>query len=247
MSPNIPKASAADALYRPKRFWTEVAVAPADAGFAVKLDARTARTPGGKPLVLPTEALAQLVAGEWRGVEEYLEVGHMPATRLAFTTLDAVAQTREAVAAETARYAGSDLLCYFADEPQVLLERQARSWGPLLDWAESELGLKFVRASGIMHQAQPIETLELAEALALRMDDFQLSALSWATALFGSAVLALALQRGRLDGDQAFDLSRLDETFQAEQWGVDEEAALREAKLREEARLLERWFVALKA
>jgi chaperone required for assembly of F1-ATPase len=247
MSQNIPKASAADALYRPKRFWTAVSVAPLEAGFVVTLDARNARTPGGKPLVLPTDALARLVAAEWESVDEYLEVGHMPGTRLAFTTLDRVAETREAVAAETARYAGSDLLCYFADEPAALLERQARAWGPVLDWAESELGLKFVRTSGIIHQAQPRETLELAEALASRLDDFQLSALSWGAALFGSAVLALALQRGRLSADEAFDLSRLDETFQAEQWGVDEEAVEREAKLREEARLLERWFRALKA
>jgi chaperone required for assembly of F1-ATPase len=244
---SVPKASAADSLYRPKRFWTVVAVQPVESGFKVTLDGRSGKTPAGRTLTLPTRALADLVAAEWDGVREYVEVGDMPATRLAFTTLDRIGETRDAVAEETARYAGSDLLCYFADDPAALLERQARNWGPLLDWAEETLQLRFVRTSGVIHQAQPAETLARAQALAAELNDFELAAVSWATPLFGSFVLALAMQRGRLSAEEAFQLSRLDETFQAEQWGVDEEAAEREARLRGEAIMLQRWLLALKA
>ena len=62
--------------------------------------------------------------------------------------------------------------------------------------------------------------------------------------IFGSAILAIAVLRGWLSGEQAFELSRLDEAYQEEKWGVDAEAAERTARLFEEAGLLQRWFEA---
>jgi chaperone required for assembly of F1-ATPase len=115
----------------------------------------------------------------------------------------------------------------------------------LLDWAEAELGLTLVRTVGIVHQAQSAQTVARAAQLAAALDDYGLAGVAMAAGLFGSAVLAFALQRGRLDGQGAFDLSHLDETYQAEQWGVDAEAADRAAQLRADALMLEAWFVAL--
>jgi len=233
-------------LEKPRRFWKEAVAGPReDGGFPVLLDGRAAKTPGGAKLLLPTEGLARLVAAEWAAQGERLEIATMPATRLAFTALERVPAAREAVAEEVARYAGSDLLCYFAEGPEALVERQEAGWGPLLAWAEAELDLRFERATGIVHREQPSETGERVKALALGLDDFGLAGLASATALFGSAVLGLALQRGRLDGGAAFALSRLDEAFQEEQWGIDAEAAERAAAMRAEARMLERWFAAL--
>ncbi|HYE42069.1 MAG TPA: ATPase, partial [Caulobacteraceae bacterium] len=105
--------------------------------------------------------------------------------------------------------------------------------------------LSLVRATGIIHTPQPAEALARVEALALALDDFALGGVAWATPLFGSAILALALQRGRLSGETAFDLSRLDEAFQEERWGVDAEAAERTANLRRDALALDAWFGAL--
>jgi chaperone required for assembly of F1-ATPase len=240
-----PNRDAHDALNRPKRFWKDVAVVPEGSRFAVALDGRTPKTPAGRRLVLPTEALAKLVADEWAAQGEWLVHATMPATRLAFTAIDRIAETREAVAGEVGRYAGSDVLCYFADSPKALLEREVERWTPVLDWAERDLGLQFVRATGIIHQPQPPETVERVRVLALELDDFALAGLSWVTALLGSAVLAFAMQRGELDADAAFELSRLDEAFQIEQWGVDEEAAERSAAMMAECILIGRWFDAL--
>lgn len=235
-----------DALQRIRRFYKTVQAEPVDGGFAVLLDGRRAKTPGGAPLVLPTEAAAELVAAEWAAQDPWIDFGEMPASRHAFTAIDRVGAARTETAGELGRFAGSDLLCYFAEEPKALLERQQQGWGPVLDWAEDELDLVFVRASGIVYQIQPSETLHRAEGLALDLDDFGLAGLAWGAALFGSAVLALALQKGRLSGEEAFELSRLDEAFQQEQWGVDEEAAERSARMRSEALVLERWFAALR-
>ena len=232
---------------RPKRFYEAAAAAPVEGGYGVMLDARTLRTPAGVRLVLPTEALAGLVASEWQAQEGLIDHASMLATRLAFTAADRVRQVRPATAAEIARHAGADLLCYFAEAPRVLTERHNARWGPLLDWAQSALDLRFERASGILHREQPPETLRKVEALALALEDFGLAGLAMASATFGSVILALALQRGVLGGDEAFDLARLDEAFQEEQWGVDAEAAERTERLRAEAVMLERWFRALDA
>jgi chaperone required for assembly of F1-ATPase len=230
---------------RIRRFYKTVGVAPAGQGYAVTLDQRTPRSPGGHRLVLPTDALASLVAEEWAAQRDFIVLVEMSATRLAYSALDGVAAARAETAASVARYAGADLLCYFADGPRALVERQETLWTPLLAWAGSELELPLVRATGVVHTAQPPQSLARAEALAAGLDDFALAGLAFATALFGSAVLGFALQRGRLSADQAFALSRLDETFQEEQWGLDAEAAARADALAADALMLERWFRAL--
>ena len=240
-----PPQGASRAANRPRRFYQAVSAASLEGGFGVMLDARTLRTPAGARLVLPSLALAELVASEWAAQEDVIDHGLMPATRLAFTAADRIGEARAATAAEIARQAGADLLCYFAEAPQALTERQEARWAPMLDWAAQSLGLHFERATGILHRAQPQTTLDRVEALAFALDDFALAGLALAAGLFSSTILALALQRGVLSGDEVFDLSRLDEAFQEAQWGIDAEAAERTARLRSEAVMLDRWFRAL--
>jgi chaperone required for assembly of F1-ATPase len=230
----------------PRRFYKAVGVAPAGEGFAVQLDGRTPKSPAGRPLVAPAEPLAALVAEEWAGQGEHILMATMPATRLAWTALDRVAEAHREVAEEVARFAGSDLVCYLAEEPVALVERQQKAWGPLRDWATEALGVELHSVRGITHRSQPAASLLRAEKHAEALDDFALAGLAHAAALFGSAVLAFALQRGRLTGAEAFELSRLDEAFQEERWGVDEEAAERTAGLAAEAAMLDRWFAALR-
>lgn len=211
-----------------------------EGGFRLTWQGRPLRSPSRQPLRLPTAALAELAA-------EPSETTPSPALRLAFTAVDRIATAREETADEVARFAASDLLCYFAAGPESLVERETAQWGRWLDWADRELGLALVRTYGIAHTSQPPQTLERARALALELDDFSLTGLAAATSLFGSAVLAFALQRGALSGNAAFDLSRLDEAFQEERWGVDAEAAARAAALAAEAQLLDRWLRACKS
>ena len=215
-------------------------------GFTIRLDGRPALTPRRAPLALPTARLGRTGGGSsGTAVGKHLELAQMPLTRLAFTAIDRVAKAREAVADEVARFVAADALCYFAETPMKLVERQVEQWIPVLEWAERDLGLKFERATGIRHTSQPEATVARVRGLALELDDFSLTGLAWVASLFGSAILALALQRGELDAATAFDLSRLDETFQAEQWGEDAEAAARAAAMRDDAVSGGRWLEAL--
>lgn len=195
--------------------------------------------------MLPTSAAAKEVAAEWDAQAQVIEMAVMHATRLANTAIETIGRSREGVADQIAQYAGSDLVCYFADDPAALIARQEASWGPVLRQAEAEEGLRFERCVGIIHRDQPPQTLSRVREIALALDDFTLAGLAFGTSLFGSAVLGLAVQRGWLAGEDAYDLSRVDEAFQEEKWGIDEEAAERVARLRGEAAVLDRWFRAL--
>lgn len=248
--PSPPRESLVAKGYRepidkPRRFYHAVEVAQEAGGFAIRLDDRPVRTPKGGHLSLPTRALAELVAAEWESQGETLEIAEMHATRLANTAIEAIPPARAETADSVAAYAASDLLCYWAEQPAGLVERQQGHWGPVLERIEAEAKVSFLRAAGIVHQSQPEPTLAKIREMALELDDFRLAGVAFGAGLFGSAILAFALQRGWMSGEQAFELSRLDEAWQEEKWGVDEEAAERTARLRGEAQMLDRWFKAL--
>ncbi|HVN00886.1 MAG TPA: ATP12 family protein [Caulobacteraceae bacterium] len=230
---------------RRRRFYKAAGAAPADGGHAVQLDGRTARTAAGAPLVVPTEALARLIAAEWAAQGAQIDPASMPGTQLATAALSLGDAGRAAAVERVASFAGSDLLCYFADGPSGLVERQERRWGPVIAWAEGALDVAFHRTQGIVHRPQPQPTLDRIAELARVEDDFALVGLVAAAALLGSAILAFALRRGELSAEAVFDLSRLDETFQEERWGVDAEAAARAEAMAKEAVALGRWFAAL--
>lgn len=234
-----------ESIERPRRFYKTVEVSETADGAGVRLDDREVRTPGGKLLRTPTRALAALIADEWAAQGEFVMFAEMHATRLANTAIDSIPAARDATAQAVADYGGSDLTCYHAEHPDSLVARQLEHWEPVVERVEHELGCSFVRASGIVHREQPAETLQRLQGEAAALDDFQLAGLAFGASLFGSTIIALSLQRGWLTGEQAFELSRLDEAFQQERWGVDAEAAERTARLLAESRMLERWFRAL--
>ena len=232
-----------------RRFYAAVDVAPAEGGaFAVRLDGRAPRSPAGHRLALPTRALAGMVAEEWAAQGENIIPDSMLATRLAWTALAMREPAARAAAVDrVAAFAGADVLCYFADGPGDLVERQERRWGPMIEWADTALGATFHRAQGVVHQPQPDATIARIRALAEIDDDFALAGVMAAAALFGSAILALALRRAQLTADAAFALSRLDEAYQEEKWGIDSEAAIRSEAMAAEAAMLQRWFVGLRS
>ncbi|MEI9413846.1 ATP12 family chaperone protein [Mesorhizobium sp. Cs1321R2N1] len=214
----------------PKRFYKEVSVVPVEAGFAVQLDGRPVRTPGKALLALPTEAAATLVAGEFAEQGETINPVTMPVMRLVNTAIDGVASDPQAVLEDILRFASSDLLCYRADAPQGLVERQNEQWDPVIDWARAALGVRFNLAEGIIHVEQPRETIAvLGSHLAQRDEPLRLAAIHVMTSLTGSALLALAVDFGELDGEEAWAAGHVDEDWQIAHWGQDAEAVARRA------------------
>jgi len=230
---------------KPRRVYVATAVEAQAGGFAVTLDGRTAKTPAGGRLIVPTQALAEAIRGEWAAQAEAIDFSAMALTRLAFTALDRADGAQDALAQSLARWAQADALCYFAEAPQDLRVRQTAHWSPLLDWAAQALGLNFVLTTGVVHSPQPPETLARIAGLAGALDGFSLTGLAFAAGLFESAILALAVQHKRLSGPEALALSRLDEAYQEERWGVDAEAAARTAGLHRDAVAVARWFEGL--
>jgi len=202
-----------------KRFWKDVTV---DADLGVRLDDRPVRTPGRAPLLLPTAALADAIAEEWRAVDGDIDPRAMPLTGMANAAIDRIAPDPAAFAAGLAAYGESDLLCYRADSPPDLVVRQAALWNPPLDWARDRYDVHFEIVAGVIHRPQPDATIErLGAAIAVR-PAFQLAPLSPIVTITGSLVLALALAERAMDTDAVWAAANLDEDWQAEQWGEDE-------------------------
>jgi len=205
-----------------KRFYRAVSVT-AERG--ILLDARPVRTPRKALLTLPTNALAEAVAEEWRAQDVEIKPETMRLSGLANAAIDLIAPDTKAYAAGLAVYAESDLLCYRADDPPELVARQLAAWEPLLDWAQARYDVTLTRVSGIMHKPQPAETItRLGTSISAR-NAFELAALSHIVTISGSLVIALALLEHRIEPDAAFDTAHLDELWQAEQWGEDWMAA----------------------
>lgn len=203
------------------RFYKEASVVPARGGFAVGLDGRVAKTPAGKPLSVASETLAKALAGEWHKQGDHIDPSRMPLTRIVNAALDRVGDEMAAVRADIVAYAGNDLLSYRAEGPQSLVESQDKSWSPLLSWAENALGARLVVARGVMHVAQDKGAIAAIEAEVDRFDVVQLAALHTITTLTGSAIIAIAVARGRLAVAEAWAAAHVDEDWQMSQWGVD--------------------------
>ena len=224
------------------RFYRDVTVDRAGEAYRVLLDGKPIRTPAGAPFLLPNENLAQAVAEEWRAQGEKLSVESMPLTKLANTAIDRVAPNRAAWIEQILAFAKSDSICYRAASPQELVARQSAQWDRLLLWARERFGAQFRTATGIGFVEQPPEAVAaLGRALAGR-DDFALAAINAAATLTRSAIIALAFSEGRLDADEAFAAAELDEIYQAEKWGRDEQALIQSRSKATELTNIARFF-----
>jgi len=213
---------------RRKRFYSTAGVGEADGGFSITLDGKPIRTPSSRQVIVPARSIAQMIAAEWNAQGETIDLLTMPVTRLANSVVHGVVDKVDAVAEDVAKYLGSDLLFYRAGHPEALVAREAAHWDPILFWAADSLGAHFILAEGIVHVRQPEQAIAAARAR-LPSDPWAIAALHVITTLTGSALLALALFHGVIDEDQAWAAAHVDEDWNAEKWGVDEEVAARRA------------------
>lgn len=236
-----------------KPAFTEVSVVPEGGGplghaYAVRLDARPLRTPGGQPFVLPTRALAEAIAAEWQAAAPAVpKRGSLPLTQMAGTALDRIARHRADIEAQLLAYAETELLCHRAEHPPELVSRQQAAWQPLLDWLAMRHDALLAPTMGVIARAQPPASLAALRAALAAFDEWRLAAVSVAASVSGSLVIALALADRRLDAAAAFEAAELDESFQIGRWGEDEEARRRRAGVRAELELVQRFLALLAA
>ena len=210
--------------WKAKRFWKAASIAPVDGGYTVLLDARPVRTPIKAELTLPSERLAQAIAAEWDAQDGEIDPLTMPYTRAANAALDKVTPQHAEVADMLAAYGDADLLCYRADTPAELVARQNAIWNPLLDWAERDLGARLAPRTGVIHAPQDPAQLAALRAQVHALDPFSMAAFHDLVTLSGSLVIGFAALRNHLPLPDLWAASRLDETWQEEQWGADDEA-----------------------
>lgn len=211
--------------WKPKRFWKDATVGACEGGFTVRLDARPVRTPGKNLLVVPTRALAQAIADEWQAQQGLVRPETMPFTRAANSALEKVMPQFDEVVSLLAAYGDADVLCYRATAPVELIALQQTAWDPLLEWSARDLGAPLVAVAGVMHIPQPAASTARLHQMTAALSAFQVAAFHDLVMLSGSLVLAFAVTRGRLTPEEAWVISRIDESYQAALWGEDSEAA----------------------
>lgn len=213
-----------------RRFYTQAAAGPVDGGWQVTLDGRPVRTPGRRPQVVPTQALAEALAGEWQAQGDEIDPQRLVWRDMADYAIDIVATDPAAVLRELLPYAETDTLCYRGDEGEALRRRQDEAWEPLLSAAEERFDVRFERVAGIVHRPQPAATLARLEAEVAALDPFALAALQTLTTLTASLVTGLAALMPNADAQALWDAANLEEDWQAELWGKDAEAEARRAR-----------------
>jgi len=220
--------------WKQKRFWKQVSVAESQDRFAIELDGRRVKTPAKVDFLLPTRVMAEAIAVEWEAQVDAVNPHTMPCTRSANAALDKVQMQHSEVADMLAEYGDSDLLCYRADSPAELVQRQTEQWDPALNWAASELKVRLQTRSGIQHQPQDVEALQSLRDRVQALSAFQLAAFHDLVSMSGSLILGFAAAAGWRSPAEIWTLSRLDESWQEEQWGPDEEAQA-EAEIKRQA------------
>jgi chaperone required for assembly of F1-ATPase len=216
----------------PRRHYRDAACGPVGAGHGVLLDESPALTPLGRPLAVAIEPLARDIAAEWQAQARVIDMETMPLTRIANTAIDKVGAARRGVIAELIKYAGADLVCYRAEAPSGLVEREARHWDPIVDWARQFTGEKPVLACGIVAVDQPVRLLDALSGHADAHDDLELAALAMLSTITGSALIALALSFRAVEAEAAWVAAHVDEDWQIEHWGEDGHVARRRERMR---------------
>lgn len=215
-----------------KRFYEVASFQEQNGAFGIVLDGKPVRTPAGGALEVARKALAEEISAEWAAQGEVIETDTMPLTKLAATAIDRIRLKRADVVGAVTAFAGTDLLCYRADEPPELVARQTERWQPLLDWAADELEAAMTVTTGVLPVPQPAAAIDRLRDIVDGLDTFHLAGVSAAAAAAGSVVVALALAAGRIEAGEAGDVALLDEEFQMERWGQDSEALARHRRIR---------------
>ena len=218
-----------------KRFWDTASVQHTENGHAILLDGKPMRLPSGSPLVVTPARLALAIAEEWQAAGR-AKGGEMsfkdtPLTRLAGTAAERIAPDPAPTIDAIARYGETDLLCYRADTPPTLVQRQHQQWQKWLDWAALAYDAPLRVVTGVGYVRQHHDSIAALRRTVAALDAHALAGLGIAVPALGSLVLGLALAAGKVDADTAFTLGALDELFQAEQWGEDYEAVDRRASM----------------
>jgi chaperone required for assembly of F1-ATPase len=207
-----------------KRFYELAEAVAVNGGHEVQLDGRPVRTPGRLQLTFPSVSLATAAAAEWAAQGDELDMAAMPMTALSYAALDRIAEDPERFVGDVTRFAETDLLCYRAPSPETLVRRQADAWDPLLAWLQERHGARLILAEGVMPVAQPESAVAAVRAAFAALDPFHLTAVHVASQAAGSAVIALALVEGEITATAAADAAQIDDAWQLEEWGEDEEA-----------------------
>ncbi len=215
-----------------KRFYKDVSLEQVEGGWRITLDHRAIKTARGAPQIMPSRALAEAMAAEWAGQGETIDPRRFALRDLADYAIDVVAAEREATVHKLLRYGDTDTLLYRADPGDALFARQETLWEPIIAAFEAREGAVLKRISGVVHQRQSEAALAAFAGRLGAHDPFALAAIEAMTSLAASLLTGLAASAtdSEAEARALWQAACLEEEWQAQLWGRDEEAEARRAR-----------------
>ena len=219
-----------------KRFYKEAAAYNLMGHWTVLLDMKPIVTPLKNKFILSSEALAKEVAEEWKAQTDELMTDTMPLTKLANTLIDKISNKhlRIAMSEEIIKYATSDLVCYFAERPEDLVALQKERWLPLTEWVHNEFEIEFKTVAGIQYIDQEGDSINKVRKIIKDMSPLAFAVMQNLTSITGSFVISLALIKGRINAEEAYLAAFVDDIYQLQKWGSDDEAERRLKAVKED-------------
>lgn len=225
-----------------KRFYKETSVAGQGTAWQALLDGRAVKTPGKAALGLPTKALAEAIAAEWAAQGEEVLPDTMPLTQFSCSAIDRVAPAMGLIAAQVSAFAETDLIAYPTDKPKDLRAKQNALWDPALERLAA-LDWNIARTEGLLPIDQDPDLKARAHAWLESKEPFALTAIASLIEASGSFFLTYLHAEGHMDADTLVAACTIEDRFNLEKWGAEEEAeellARREVDLRAAAQMLD--------
>ena len=218
-----------------KKFWKIVQVKKKlKNSFEILLDKRILKTPMQKDLIFSNYKIAKETALEWDIDEKEINTENMVFYGLISTAIDKISNDKVSYIENVLGFINTDLICYRADGPNELVDLQNNSWNPIISFIKKYIDVELKFFIGVMPSKQSLDIFNRLKTLINSFSDIEISALHRMTNLTGSIFISICILKGDVLKNEAFELSFLDELYQAKNWGIEEESLDKRDKIAKE-------------
>jgi chaperone required for assembly of F1-ATPase len=214
-------------------------------GYKVTNGQSELKTPGKNPVVLPNYFLAQELANEWQA--KYKDSNkRFFLTPIINTAIDQVQVNKEKWFDECLFYAHHDVVLHWVDENDALYAMQQLEWRPLIDYVETDVGVKLHVATTIQAAPQDDEFIAHCKHFLASLSDIELIFFKELSSILHSFIIPYAYWNSKVTKQELFIKSYLEEVYQMDKWGVVDEQEKRHVHLKDVISCLCRYLESLK-
>lgn len=152
-----------------------------------------------------------------------------------------ITKNREDITKKLVGFARADALLFWSPEDDLRKE-QEQKWMPVIHWADNLINARFKVTTSLEVENAGVETASELKNFMDKLSAKELTAFYLAALNTRSVLLATALVKGHINADEAFELSELEELYQARKWGKEEVAEARRKSIKDTLNSIEKYL-----